>query len=186
MSEARAESAYRWMLWDQARTRASRRRIRTIARVANSREEPPRRTELLTAIMLIETTERPLQLRSAERIAQLLGRRSTTCGPLQMAGAPWRLERATARGFDILERIESRTGSVPTISAIARGWNGAASRQPGSCFGYETAIRISLDVVRKLHHLDDPTWSPGKRPLIVAAEPATDSATLGGSLQAPK
>ena len=95
--------------------------------------------------------ERGPVARALEWIASLLLPRrfsmSITRGRFQLRNGPWRFSKATDRALDVVLDITAN-GDDMAVDRIARGGNGAATRQPGSAFGYATALTIALKIVQ--------------------------------------
>lgn len=109
---------------------------------------------LLGAILLIEMHQRPGPIRALEWIASLLVpktlRGSITRGPLQIADGPWRLEDAVARAVRELDLAFSGGESQESaVVCAAVCWNGAATRQPGSQYGYADVLREAYPIAQK-------------------------------------
>lgn len=101
-------------------------------------------SEALAAVLLVEMSVRGRLARAVEWIAWWLGRsilpgdlRPKTRGPLQLEDAPFDFAEA-------VQRAARRLRDVPEgDEALARAWNGAASRQPGALIGYASALRLA-------------------------------------------
>jgi hypothetical protein len=112
-------------------------------------------SESLAALLLVEMSVRGKLWRAAEWIAWWLGRSilpgellPRTRGPLQLQDAPFCFA-------DAVQRAVERLRDVPEgDDAVARVWNGAASRQAGALIGYTSALRLARRV------LEDPPAAP--------------------------
>jgi len=115
-------------------------------------------SEPLAAVLLVEMSVRGRLTRAAEWIAWWLGRSilpgdllPKTRGPLQLQDAP----------FDFIEAVRRATERLRDVpegnDALARAWNGAASRQPGALIGYASALQLARRI------LEDPPAAPKAR-----------------------
>jgi hypothetical protein len=100
---------------------------------------------LLSAILLIETRERPRIVRVAEWIISMLFlRRATTCGYFQMRRSPFRFTESV---WEAVERLEHggchATLDEEALEQTARFWHGAASKQLGESVGYAQALAVA-------------------------------------------
>lgn len=102
---------------------------------------------IISALLLIEMDQRPGWRRMIEWMASIWPssvRPAITRGPLQIADGPWSFELATAAAVDIVQTATAGTTSRDdAIHAVAAAWNGAASKQPGSRFGYAEVLRFA-------------------------------------------
>jgi hypothetical protein len=141
-----------WRLTDHSCGRAFRRLRERMSRLATDDPALLPWLSTLSAIALLETYERRPVARGLERAVQfVLPRRGTTCGPLQLARAPYSLSACMTQAVTRLQT----SGCLPYISAedaqkIARVWNGAATRQPGSAVGYAEALRMASRICARL------------------------------------
>lgn len=103
--------------------------------------------QILSAILLIETRERPPIVRFAERIVSIFFlRRATTCGHFQMRSSPIGFAASVCEAIKRLERGEcNSTLDEVALEQIARFWHGAASRQHGESLSYSKALAIARD-----------------------------------------
>jgi hypothetical protein len=115
-------------------------------------------SESLAALLLVEMSVRGRLWRAAEWIAWWLGRLilpgellPRTRGPLQLQDAPFDFSEAVKRAAERLQDVQEGD------DALARAWNGAASRQPGALIGYTSAVRLARRV------LEDPPAAPKAR-----------------------
>lgn len=102
---------------------------------------------VIRSLLLIEMHQRPGWWRAIEWALSVLWpprlRPSITRGPLQIADGPWRLEDAVTVAASIVSSaVAEATSREEAIHAVAVVWNGAASRQPGSRFGYAQVLDI--------------------------------------------
>lgn len=141
---------------------------------------------ILLAILMLETRERPRFARALEWLLYLMRlNRDLTCGVFQMKSAPYRFEVAAR---EVALRLSSQ-GCEPSLQKdsldkIARVWNGAASRQPGSCIGYADALRCALrisQVIEETYSAPGPAQSP-KRLQWVRVQLAGISKSCGNSI----
>lgn len=139
-------------------TRHLRRRLARIA----ARQEAEPWLPILNAILLVETFERPSFARGLERLLQIVGRRRTTAGPLQLRGAPWSLEGAVRRAVCVLEEVSPAPSApsqvIPLIEDVARVWNGGTDRECGALLRYADALAYALAL-----DTDDVHGSPARR-----------------------
>ena len=150
MCEMLHADVVRWRLWSHSRSRGFRRwqaRLRGVLGNSGSGDLEMRR--LLEALLLIETHERSALERTVEWCASWLNpSRSITRGPYQLVRAPWSFARATRMALERLQHLSpSSSTCLSDIERLAKAWNGAAHRQPGSAVGYARAINLALAVL---------------------------------------
>ena len=139
--------AYYWRQVDHAGSRDAKRALGVLDRVAQQHAVVELYHRHLTAIVLIETLERPLWIRVAEWAARICGRTRTTCGPLQLRGAPFATAKAYRLGALQLDAMAHELKRALTSGDVAAYWHGSAARQTGASISYEEAIEIAAAAV---------------------------------------
>lgn len=107
---------------------------------------------LLSAILLVETSQRTALWRVAERIIDAIEfglrlQRRRTLGVFQMSGAPISFRKQIVQAAGLLKSLKGADNSI-SITALARAWNGSSVPQPGSSLGYANALQLAMKVIR--------------------------------------
>jgi hypothetical protein len=108
-------------------------------------------TATLSAVLLIEMTERPRHVRAVEWTLYYFAKvlpgparwAPRTLGPLQLRDGPRDFRVALSRASQLLDGAD-------TDEEIARRWYGSAGRQPGSCLSYVEAMSVSRRLLARL------------------------------------
>jgi surface antigen len=143
---------FRWRLEDISESRTFKRFVRIIERRIHSKDLDENWVLHLSAICLVETSQRPLPVRFVERCCAPIARlwrngKPITLGPLQLANAPLSFGKAVddAIGF-LVERSFDPT-STHAIKALATHWNGSSRADAGSTFSYADALSVAMSVL---------------------------------------
>lgn len=104
---------------------------------------------MLGAILMVEMSARSVWWRAAEWSLWFVGSAlhlppkwlPRTRGPFQLSDAPFRFDAA-------VQRADLRLAQIPAdLTAVARQWHGASSRQPGSRVAYAGALAFALTII---------------------------------------
>lgn len=144
MGSSSIRTAYFWRLADHARSRDARRGLAKLDRACRASDQVAAHREELAMILLIETNERRPWMRVLEWSVRALGRRSTTCGPLQMREAPIRAGSGFAVGAEKLQAL----GKHPSLDALAKSWNGSCAAHPDAYISYADALDVARLVLK--------------------------------------
>lgn len=146
------DSTTTWIAWRLHEVQSSRTFQKYRDRI--DRKSLPSTAEgWVLAILLTEMSARPVWFRTLEWTGYIIGRAlrfpqrylPKTRGPFQLADAPYSFDEA-------VDVVAQRISGIPkTANELARYWNGAASRQPGSRIGYAQVLSIACRVLKHPH-----------------------------------
>lgn len=142
MKTEQAFIGYYWIYVDHLTKPSVRRTLARIEREASLSSTVRSASRALAAILVVETYERPMALRILERLAQPAGRRRTTCGPLQLRGAPWSLSKSIGMAAQSLAELNDTSGR-PIWHRVASRWHGPSTGRAQTLLTYADALRVA-------------------------------------------
>lgn len=148
MSGSEAQSGYYWIFVDHLRRRSTRRLFHRLRGAASESVGVGAAQDILAAILLVESRERPVGIRAIERAAQLLGSNRVTCGPLQLRGAPWPLEAGFEMAAERLSNIPREDGT-PDWQRVAELWHGPNTDRTSGAVRYAEALALADRAVQE-------------------------------------
>ncbi|MCO4251447.1 CHAP domain-containing protein [Pseudarthrobacter raffinosi] len=145
-----------WRLEDISQSRIFKRFVRIIERRIHSKNLDEDWVLYLSAICLVETSQRPLPVRFVERCCAPIARlwrngKPITLGPLQLANAPFSFARAVDDAICFLIERNFDPTSTHTVQALATHWNGSIGADAGSTFSYSDALSAAISVLAPMH-----------------------------------
>ena len=153
LDRAAALRVYEWRLREYAQSPGYQRIVREIALSRAKLFEDSCWDKFLWCLALVETFERRLWLRGAERIAYYVSMRTAqmTLGPFQVQGAPLNIS-------DTVKLVISKLGEAgidssfcdENLTRLARHWYGHAAIEPGAVCSYSDAMRCAEQVIADL------------------------------------
>lgn len=141
-----------WRLEDISQSRTFKRLVRIIERRIHSKNLDEDWVLYLSAICLVETSQRSMPVRFVERcFAPIAGLwrngRPITLGPLQLANAPFSFARAVDEAICFLVARSFDPTSTPSVQSLATHWNGSTGADAGSTFSYSDALSAAISVL---------------------------------------
>lgn len=143
---------FSWRLEDMSQSHTFKRLVRIIEHRIMRKSLDGDWAVYLSAICLVETSQRPLPVRFVERCLAPIARlwrkgKPITLGPLQLANAPFSFPRAVDGAVCFLLERNFDPTATNAVHTLALHWNGSNGADAGSSFGYADALSAAISVL---------------------------------------